>query len=83
MCLNESFIRCVAVYESQWEGAWLHWTGLCFLSFQGILVQVSYLGSSASGEASPESLFPPRLLALSVAPTKGVGSSLRLYLSYL
>lgn len=39
--LMSLLIQCVTVYESQWEGAWLHLTGLCFSSFQGILVQVS------------------------------------------
>lgn len=46
-----------------------------------------HLGSSTPREASPEPLFPPRPLALPVAPTKEVGSSLRIvrlcYLSYL
>lgn len=60
---------------------------LVLLIFSGDSSPSLYLGSSAPGEASPESLFPPRLLALPVAPTKGVGSSLGIvricYLSYL
>lgn len=60
---------------------------LVLLIFSGDSSPSLSLGSSAPGEASPESLFPPRLLALSVAPTKGVGTSLGIvricYLSFL